>query len=113
MKKVSRKTAQHYIWKDVRDGWHFVQTDALSVIAEKMPPRTQEDMHFHRKSKQFFYMLSGEATMCFPDCEVVLCSGDGIEIEPEEAYQMCNNSENNIEFIVVSMPKSHGDRVLV
>ena len=60
MKAVSRKNAEHYNWKEVCDGWHFTKSDELSVIAEKMPPYTEEDMHFHHKSKQFFYILSGE-----------------------------------------------------
>lgn len=61
MRVINRKTTEHYNWKEVCDGWHFVKTDKLSIIAEKMPPHTQEDMHFHLKSKQFFYILSGKA----------------------------------------------------
>ena len=65
MKIISRENAEHYNWKEVCDGWHFIKSDELSVIAEKMPPHTEEDMHFHYKSKQFFYILSGEAEMKF------------------------------------------------
>ena len=111
--KVSRQTAKHYFWKEVCDGWHLVERDDLSVIAEKMPPNMAEDMHYHNKSRQFFYILSGQATMRFADREVVLDSGNGIEIEPGEAHQMNNCSDSEIEFIVVSMPKSHGDKVIV
>ena len=67
MRTISRETAEHYNWKTVCDGWHFVQRDDLSVIAEKMPPHTAEDMHYHRQARQFFYILSGQATMRFAD----------------------------------------------
>ena len=113
MKIISRETAEHYNWKEVCDGWHFIKSDELSVIAEKMPPHTEEDMHFHHKSKQFFYILSGEAEMKFKDKSVQLKTGTGIEVTPMEAHQMRNVSDKEIEFIVVSMPKSHGDRELV
>lgn len=113
MKKVNRQTAKHYVWKEVCDGWHLVEQEVLSIIAEKMPPNTAEDMHYHRKAKQFFYVLSGQATMRFAEREEVLTAGDGIEIEPLEAHQMINSSCEDVEFIVVSMPKSHGDRVIV
>lgn len=110
MRVVSRKNAEHYIWKDVCDGWHFFQSDELSIIAEKMPPHTCEDMHFHYKAKQFFYILSGEAEMRFQNETIQLKAHTGIEIAPMEPHQMMNQSEETIEFIVASMPKSHGDK---
>lgn len=113
MRIISRESAEHYNWKEVCDGWHFIKTDALSVIAEKMPPHTEEDMHFHHKATQFFYILSGEAEMKFRDSAVRLTANSGIEIEPMEAHQMRNVSDADVEFMVVSMPKSHGDRELV
>lgn len=65
MRKITRAAAEHYHWKTVCDGWHLLKNDALSVIAEKMPPHTAEDMHHHRRSRQFFYVLSGCALMRF------------------------------------------------
>lgn len=113
MKIISREHAEHYNWKEVCDGWHFIKSDELSIIAEKMPPHTEEDMHFHHKSKQFFYILSGEAEMGFNGKSVQLKVGTGIEAAPLEVHQMRNVSGEEVEFMVVSMPKSHGDRELV
>ena len=113
MKQINRKSAEHYNWKEVCDGWHFINTDALSVIAERMPPHTQEDMHLHHLSRQFFYILSGRAEMRLQDKTVELSAGDGIEIEPMEVHQMRNVSDHDVEFMVISSPKSHGDRELV
>ena len=113
MRIISRGNAEHYNWKEVCDGWHFIKTDELSVIAEKMPPHTEEDMHFHHKSKQFFYILSGEAEMSFKNETVQLKAGTGIEVDPMKLHQMRNVSNAEVEFIVVSTPKSHGDRELI
>lgn len=113
MKKIDRCSARHYLWQQVCDGWHFVERDDLSIIAEKMPPGTSEDMHYHRSARQFFYILSGQATMRFSEHTLLLNAGDGIEIEPNEAHQMCNCSESELEFLTVSVPKAHGDRVNV
>lgn len=110
MRVVNRESAEHYNWKTVCDGWHFVQTEELSVIAEKMPPNTFEDVHFHHKARQFFYILSGEAEMQLQDTTVKLGAGTGIEIEPMELHQMTNVSNESVEFMVISMPKSHGDK---
>ena len=111
--KIDRASAEHYIWKDVCDGWHFVKNENLSIIAEKMPPNTAEDMHCHEKSRQFFYILSGTAHMILDDEIVCLSSGEGIEIPPLTHHQMKNDSDGFVEFFVVSMPKSHGDRIMV
>nr|WP_255415293.1 MULTISPECIES: hypothetical protein [Coprobacillaceae] len=58
-------------------------------------------------------MLSGEAKMKFKDETVKFKERTGIEVSPMEVHQMSNASDNEIEFIVVSMPKSHGNRELV
>lgn len=113
MRTINRETAEHYHWKEVCDGWHFVRRDDLSVIAEKMPPHTAEDIHYHNQARQFFYILSGQATMRFADHSEVLNAGDGVEIAPGEAHQMTNCSDEVIEFLVVSMPKSHGDKIVL
>lgn len=111
MKKITRESAEHYIWGGRCDGWHFLKSDALSIIAEKMPPHTTEVAHYHNKSRQFFYILSGTAVMRFERADVTLEAGAGIEIDPKEIHQMTNNSEGEVEFITISMPPSHGDKV--
>ena len=112
MRIIDRASAKHYIWKDVCDGWHLLESDELSIIAEKMPPHTAEDMHYHQKSRQFFYVLRGQAVMRVGGREELIPAGSGMEIDPLEPHQMCNPGEEAIEFLVVSMPKSHGDKYL-
>ena len=51
--------------------------------------------------------------MKFKDETVKLKEGTGVEVSPMEVHQMRNTSDKEIEFIVVSMPKSHGDRELM
>ena len=65
-KEIDVENAEHYNWKTVYDGWHLLKSDELSVIAEKMLANTYEDMHYHYKARQFFYVLSGEAEIYGP-----------------------------------------------
>lgn len=109
---VNRDNAEHYNRKSFCDGWHFLNTDELSIIAEKMPPNTFEDIHFHRRARQFFYILSGETEMRLQGRTVKLYADTGIEIEPTELHQMANVSCESVEFMVVSMPKAHDDKVI-
>jgi len=111
--KISKNNGEHYFWGDNCDGWHLVKSDDLSVIHEKMPPDTAEVRHFHEKSKQFFFILKGQATMELDGEIFLLDEQEGIEIPPKTPHKMMNKSDLEIEFVVVSAPKSKGDRVVL
>jgi mannose-6-phosphate isomerase-like protein (cupin superfamily) len=110
---VSIQNAAHYQWGDHCDGWHLVQSDALSIIQERMPAGASETRHYHQRSRQFFFILSGEAALDMQGERKVLKAQQGIEVPPGVAHQMHNPSETELVFVVVSTPKSHGDRVEV
>ena len=54
----SEKNSAHYVWGGVCDGWHYLKSDALSVIKERVPAGRSEIRHFHKFAEQFFYILS-------------------------------------------------------
>lgn len=111
--KISKDNAEHYIWGHKCDGWHLVKSDELSIIHEKMPPKTSEVKHFHQNAKQFFFILSGQAEIEVNGETILLNKHEGIEILVGVPHQMINNSDYDTEFVVVSMPTSKGDRILV
>ena len=107
---VSKEAAEHYIWGGHCDGWHLLKNPDLSVIQERMPPGTAEVRHFHHRAQQFFYILSGEAVMELEGRSLIVNAGEGIWIPPGVAHQMRNDSGDDVHFLVVSQPPSHGDR---
>jgi mannose-6-phosphate isomerase-like protein (cupin superfamily) len=110
---VNKETAEHYVWGRGCDGWHLVQSQELSIIQERMPPGTSEVRHHHSQARQFFFVLSGTATIEVGGKRETLRAHEGAEVPPNAPHQMFNESEAEVEFIVVSQPASHGDRVLV
>ncbi len=107
---ISRESAEHYQWGEGCDGWHLVKGEALSVIEERMPPGTRERRHLHHRARQFFYVLAGELTVEVEGVEQRLRANQGIEVGPGTAHQAFNRSEAEVRFVVVSQPRSHGDR---
>ncbi len=110
---ISTKTAEHYTWGDPAnpcDGWYLVQSGDLSVIEERMPPGTFEQRHVHRRSRQFFYVLSGELSMETDGTQHIVHAGEGIEIAPGVAHQAMNHGKSDLRILVTSQPPSHGDR---
>ncbi len=112
MDPIDRTTAPHYVWGEVCDGWHLVRDERLSVIEERMPPGASEQRHWHERSRQFFYVLSGELTMEVDEKVHVLRAGVGLEIAPGVVHQALNRGGDDVRFLVMSAPASHGDRQL-
>lgn len=113
MVTVSTANAAHYVWGRQCDGWHLLEGDDLSVIEERMPPGTAEVRHRHARSRQFFYVLEGEATLELDGVDHRLAARQGLHVPPGAAHQMRNDSGDGLRFLVVSSPRSHGDREVV
>lgn len=117
MTVVSRTiNAEHYTWPSaisaqLCDGWHLHRSVGLSVIEERMPPGTAEKRHLHERTIQFFYVLAGELTIELDGEEHRLAASTGLTIPAQTAHQVFNRSVQNVLFLVISQPPSHGDRV--
>jgi mannose-6-phosphate isomerase-like protein (cupin superfamily) len=110
---VSVTTAHHYVWGKVCDGWPLLQSADLSVIEESVPPGAGEVRHFHSRTRQFFYVLSGEATLELDDKAVTFSAGQGVHVPPGVAHRFHNASAAPVRFLVVSSPAVGGDRTEV
>ena len=102
--------SEHYRWGEVCDGWHLLKLDELSVIRERVPPGAGEARHRHARSRQFFYVLEGNAVIEVEGTRHALGAGEGLHVPPLAAHWFRNESQADVHFLVVSAPKSHGDR---
>lgn len=110
---VSRATAVHYLWGGTCDGWHLLRSPDLGVIEERVPAGAGETAHLHRRARQFFYVLSGRALMELPGGTVTLSAGEGCAVAPGTPHRLANAGGEDLRFLVVSAPHSHGDRAEV
>ncbi len=110
---VSAQNAEHYVWGGACDGWHLLQSPGLSVIQERVPPGAAEVRHLHNRSHQFFYVLSGWAAMEVDTQRLEIPPGHGCSIPPGVPHRLSNESGEDVVFLVISAPMSHGDRVVV
>lgn len=113
MEVVSIANTEQYSWGNCCDGWHLLQREDMSIIQERVPAGGSETKHFHKRSRQFFYVLEGTGTMQIGEKTILLRRGEGLEVPPQVPHQFRNESASDVAFLVVSVPKSHGDRVLV
>ncbi|EHQ30108.1 cupin domain-containing protein [Mucilaginibacter paludis] len=99
-----------YTWGDDCYGWNFVDTEALSIKQELMPPDTREQLHYHEVANQFFFILTGRATINIDGTEHILKPNEGIEIKAGQKHYISNNVNTDLEFIFYSSPSTNNDR---
>ena len=109
---VSTNSVDPYHWGSESLGWHLLDSEALSIIEECVPPGDCEQRHFHQYSQQFFYVLQGIATIEMEGRLLSLRQGEGVHVPARCAHQLFNHEQEDLRFLVISSPKSHGDRVL-
>ncbi len=113
MNVTDKSIAEHYFWGNSCSGWHLLQRKDRSIIEECVLAGESEKRHFHEISRQFFYILQGEAVIEIEGTRFILQAQQGIEVPPKSARQFCNVSNSEVRFLVISMPKAQGDRVEV
>lgn len=102
--------AEHYVWGGACDGWHLLKHPDLSVIQERVPAGAGETRHFHSRARQFFYVLSGVATLELAGTTVTFGPGQGVHVPPNTVHRFANHSDVDVVFLVVSSPATTGDR---
>ncbi|MGP8216730.1 MAG: cupin domain-containing protein [Bacteroidia bacterium] len=108
---TSLNSAPHYTWGQKCCSWILVETTGLSVKQEVMPAGSKEVLHYHVKVQQFFYILKGIATFYCGDEKDTIGPHTGILIAPGTRHYIANETEHELEFLVISQPNVGNDRV--
>jgi mannose-6-phosphate isomerase-like protein (cupin superfamily) len=107
---ISKRTVPTQKWRVVCDGWTLFDDPHLHVIQERMPPNTHELRHIHDQVRQLYFVLEGEATVEVDDRTEVVPQGEALAITAGAAHRMMNNSDRDLEFLVVSSSPPRADR---
>lgn len=113
MEKITLENAEQYRWGNAGIGWLLANSPDITVVERQLSPGVKEIHHYHRKSWQFFYVLSGAGTMRIADSEVELSRNESIEVDAMRPHQFINTGEVPLRYLVISMPNSYEDRVEV
>ncbi|MDQ0592656.1 mannose-6-phosphate isomerase-like protein (cupin superfamily) [Chryseobacterium ginsenosidimutans] len=106
----SKNNSEHYIWGNGCDSWILKDSQSLTVKQEIMPSGTSEKLHFHTNAEQFFYILKGEAVFYINEEKFSVKTGESISVLPKSKHYISNESEEDLEFLVVSTPSTDNDR---
>lgn len=110
--KFSKQHAlKHYKWGDDCDGWIFVDSKDLSVKQERMPAGAAEQLHYHQKARQFFFILKGSATFEVEGQTIEAAVGEGVSVMPPDKHRIINHTAEELEFILCTQPSAAADRI--
>lgn len=112
-KVIDKQTAKHYFWGDNCDSWILSDSEGLSVKQESMPVDTKEKLHFHTQAQQFFFILKGTATFYLNDSIEIIGEQKGLLIEPKTKHYIANESDEVLDFLVISQPTTNNDRTII
>ncbi|HEY9342737.1 MAG TPA: cupin domain-containing protein [Hanamia sp.] len=110
---IDKQTAGHYLWGDHCDSWVLADTDGLSVKQESMPCGTREKLHFHTHAQQFFFILKGTATFYTGNETLTVAEQKGLLIQPKAKHYIANETNERLDFLVISQPTTNNDRTII
>ena len=110
--KKTRATATASEWASGHYAWPLVQQEGLSVKLEEIPPGGGSDAHYHRRSRQFFFILGGRALVRLGGAELELGPQEGVEVELGLAHQIVNAGDEALTFLLVSAPAVAPDDII-
>ena len=107
--KIIRNQTQGYLWGKNCMAWPLFSNLDLNVKEELIPPGSQEELHFHKNSQQYIYILEGEAFCILNGEEFNLQAGDSIHIPTEAIHQIKNIHHSFLRFLLISLPPVEDD----
>jgi mannose-6-phosphate isomerase-like protein (cupin superfamily) len=107
---VNQSNAEHYTWGRICDGWRLLDGSDVSVIQERIPPGGGEILHVHHRARQLFFVLAGALDIDIEGTGHSLRTGDALEIVPGRRHRVCNTSDADVSFLVISVPSTRDDR---
>ncbi len=103
---------QEYIWGENCEGRTVLDETSLCVKQETMPVGTAEQLHYHMKAQQFFFILSGVGCFDIDGEQYTVNQQEGIHIQPGQVHRIQNAGVTPLTFLLVSQPSTNYDRYL-
>ena len=98
----SVQNATWFNWGNGCDGWWLKEDKNFTVISERMPPGTSEKRHYHKKTEQLFYCLSGTLLIELENQNYILNAHEGLTVPAGQKHKINNISGESSTFLVIS-----------
>ncbi len=86
-----------------------LECEGALVQVVVIQPNSELHRHYHKTSREFYYVLDGESTMTVNDTHQVLRTGDMLMMEPRDVHSFRNNTERELRLLVFKTNASKND----
>jgi len=102
------------VWKRVLFDRADLQPGGVQMINwARMPAGREFAAHYHEDMQEVFIILRGEAELTVGDDTVTLRAGDAVRIDPREAHQMANATDDDCDYLALGITADTGGRTVV
>lgn len=108
---INKQLAESYKWGNDCDSWIFCNSKNLSIKLESMPANSSENKHLHTQKEQFFFVLQGTASFFLEGKFSKLKKSEGIFVEANKPHFIQNESQEPLDFLVITSPNIESDRM--
>ena len=103
-----------YITKDGSTIREILKASNQSLAEATVLPGQTTAAHYHIKTEEIYYILSGQGLMFLKEDEKEVGTGDAILIPPGQRHSIRNTGSDDLVFLCCCTPGySHEDTVLV
>lgn len=104
------RTPRESAWEQGVRAIHLLDRPDLSVDRLVIEPGASMKAHTHSRTRQYFFVLRGEATLTIGAKPVTVHEGEGVEVPPRLRHSVRNDSPEEIEILLSSSPRPTGAR---
>jgi len=105
----SNWTISQGYWKNILLTGDDLECEGALVQVVIIPPDSELHRHYHKTSREFYYVLDGESAMTVNDTEHMLRAGDMLMMEPWDVHSFRNNTERELRLLVCKTNASKND----
>lgn len=117
--KIKHKDTTSYTTKDgsqIRELIHPDKLDAKhqSLAEACVMPQQKTSAHYHKKTEEIYFILSGTGEMFLDEQRFAVATGDSILIKPGQIHCIENTGNTELRFLCCCAPAyQHNDTFLV
>jgi mannose-6-phosphate isomerase-like protein (cupin superfamily) len=102
------------VWKKVLFQRSDLQAGSVQMVNwAKLPVGRKFAAHYHEDMQEIFIIIRGAVRLSVGRETVILRPGDAVRIDPREVHRMCNDGDEEVEYLAMGIVEKAGGRTVV
>lgn len=85
------------------------RSEILGARLWRLPPRSANTLHRHRRAEEFYFVVQGVGRMRVEDQNLTVPQHGGVLVGPRQLRQIFNDTETDVLWLVIGAPEREFD----